>query len=112
MPDIVYPGLKKDWEARLAQVEVELQGFDRARATYFEEGVAMLEFASNTFSTFKTASNERKREMAKNLLSNSTITDGKVQVSFDKAFEMILEANLEMTEDTPKSDVLRKWLPD
>ena len=110
--DSLYSELKIQWETELMGAEVAIEAFGKARRLYEDECLALVGFASNAYSRFKTASWEDKRGMAQNLLSNSTITDGYVQVSFHKAFEMILEANAEMDTNPPQERVLRLWLAD
>lgn len=108
---IVYTELRTQWELELVQVESMLAAYTKAKGKSEDEGVALLEFASNAYSRFKTSSREDQREMAKNLLSNSTVTDRKVQVRFHEAFEMILEANQETLSKGAETLLSEKWLP-
>lgn len=108
----VYSELRLQWEFELTTVETTIAAYGKAKSQLEDEGLALMEFASNAYSRFKTASREDQREMARHLLSNSTITDRKVQVCFHEAFEMILEANQEIPDGAPISVVSQKWLPD
>lgn len=112
VPQIIYKDLKAQWEQDLLAIEASIQAFSATRKRYEDDCLALMDFASNAYSRFKEASNEQKREMAKNLLSNSTLENGKVQVCLHKAFEMVLEANLETERNLAPSEHIVKWLPD
>ncbi len=107
-----YSGLRCEWELELAKVESLIQAHSTSTRKMETEGVELLEFASNAYFRFKNASREDQREMARHLLSNSTITERKVQVCFHKAFEMVLEANQETRLENPDSVISEKWLRD
>lgn len=93
------------------QVEAAIEAFRVTRRHYEDECLALMDFASNAYSRFKTASRDEQRAMAKNLLSNSTLTSGTVQVQLHKAFEMVLQFNAEVGQDAPETGILKKWLP-
>lgn len=112
VPEVIYKELKIQWETELQGAEACIEAFTKTRGKFEEECLGLLEFASNAYSRFKEASREDQREMARNLLSNSTITSGLVQVSFHKAFEMILEENARMREEGAKLPEMKVWLPD
>jgi len=105
-----YSSLRGQWEAELAQVESLIRAHSTSTRKVETEGVDLLEFASNAYFRFKTASREDQQEMAKHLLSNSTATDRNVEVCFHEAFEMILTVNQEIPENAPNSVILKKWL--
>lgn len=107
-----YSSLRGQWELELAQVESLIQAHSTSTRKMEAEGIEFLEFASNAYIRFKSASREDQREMARHLLSNSTIADRKVQVCFHEAFEMILEANQDTPQNTPELVLSEKWLPD
>lgn len=90
VPAAIYGELRLQWEAELAAVEARISELGIARHRYEDECLSLVDFASNAYSRFKEAPREDQREMARNLLSNSTLTDGKVQVRFHEGFEMIL----------------------
>lgn len=106
----VYTELRLQWEFELASVETTITAYQKAKTQLENDGLALMEFASNAYSRFKSADREDQREMARHLLSNSTITDRIVQVSFHEAFEMILETNREMPENAPEGVISEKWL--
>lgn len=107
-----YSALRSEWELELAQVESMIQAHSASTRKMETHGVELLEFASNAYCRFKNASREDQREMARHLLSNSTITDRKVQVCLHEAFEMILEANQEPDVNISELVLSEKWLPD
>jgi site-specific DNA recombinase len=112
VPQVIYKELKTQWEQELELVEKQIHAFERTRRKYEDECLALVDFASNIYFRFKEANIEEKRNMARNLLSNSTLSNGKVQVSLHKAFEMILEANAQIGEKPTKEGQLVKWLAD
>lgn len=107
-----YSGLRSQWELELAKAESLIQAHSASTRKMETEGVDMLDMASNAYSRFKSASRDDQREMARHLLSNSTITDRNVQVCLHEAFEMILTAHQEIPENAPNSVIVEKWLPD
>lgn len=112
VPVVIYNEYRPQWEEELGVVKAKILSFSHARRRYEDEGLKLIDFASNVYSRFKEAEFEDKRDMAKSLLSNSTITDGKVEVCLHKAFEMILEANREMADNQPENSLVGKWLAD
>lgn len=111
VPHVIYKDLKEQWERELLDIEVAMTAFTTTRRKYEEECLALVDFASNVYFRFKNAEREEKRTMAQNLLSNSKLSDGKVQVCLHEAFEMILEANACQGENSTELSQLAKWLP-
>jgi DNA invertase Pin-like site-specific DNA recombinase len=110
VPESAYETFKLRWTAELASVDRQLTSFSDAQQAYFDSGVALLDIASNAHTTFERASDHRKREMANFLLSNPTITDGKLHLEFHPVFKLILEANQETANSIVDELSCPSWL--
>jgi hypothetical protein len=65
----------------LVQIETLIAASNHANRATWEDNVATIDAVSNSHLTFKMASVELRREMVKNLVSNSQVCDGKVTLT-------------------------------
>lgn len=93
----VYDRFNTDWQAQLLGVEKMLAALSNASRKHRDETIAMLEAAQNAFRTYEQATDEHKREIAKELLSNSTITNGEITLKYKPWVQILVNATQDFT---------------
>jgi site-specific DNA recombinase len=88
------------WQKEQEQVRQALAGHEKASASYFEEGVQILELAKQAYPVYVAASLEKKRKILSFLLSNCVLKDATPTPTYRKPFCWIAEGLLSS-----------KWLP-
>lgn len=109
VPESVYDRKIAETQAKLVAINEKLGQLDRASAATWEDSFKILELVSNSAFRFKTANFARKREMAKNALSNFLI-DGKNPVlELRPWFKMVASANEMSAEISDQKVVNEIW---
>lgn len=90
---------------------VEIEHYQNSRQSYMEDGVRLLEFASNARQEFQEQDFLGKRGLLKLLLSNSEFDDGKVSVTFRKPFATLIKTKIAAARETTEKGKTEKWLP-
>ena len=106
---------QSDWQAEQTQILTEIEIHQRAKASYFELGVQILELAQHAHEVFQQADQAKKRQVLETLYSNSTWADGLLEVTLRQPFDLIaVSAEEDRREQAAgrSSDGLRPiWLP-
>ena len=83
--------------------------------TYLDEGIRILELSRCAPELFRKQEAREKRRFLNFVLSNSTWTNGELEVTYRQPFDMIAERKREHKKEKaahlPKSDLFENWLP-
>lgn len=81
------------WKAEQSDLRAKLAAHDRADLRYMQEGVKLLELASNAHMLFKNAMTPtERREMVSLVLSNPQIQDGTIRYDYKMPFAMMVNS--------------------
>lgn len=109
VPKETYDRMRVQWESELDDVNRMLAAVERAGRATYEDNLAMLDLVSNSADTFKNASDEHRREMLTNLVSNSQILAGRVMLEMRPWFKLVLEANAAVGGKAPEQLEMGAW---
>lgn len=85
-----YRETRSKWEARITDLNLELEALDRAEPVSVDEAMRVFELASAAHLRFKNADSDQKRELIKLMCSNSSWVDGKLEVELHEFFDLML----------------------
>ena len=89
MSDEFFDQKSTEWRQEQAAVRQNLKQHELANQTYLQEGVAILELASQAAELFEKQSASEKRRLLDFVLSNSTWGNGELTVEFRQPFDLI-----------------------
>ncbi|WP_074974978.1 recombinase family protein [Nitrosospira multiformis] len=111
-----YNKMSNQWRDELNRCQHEIDRLQNADKSYMDEGVKILELASNAQKLFEKQEPRQKRRLLNFLLSNCSWDDGEVTATFRQPFDLLAETTVIAANSlttTPaisaKSDI---WLPD
>ena len=80
------------WESELREIEQQLVALRRAELNYYDVGLKFLEFSQKLHTYWQEVDNRTVRgALLKTLLSNCKIKDGKLDPTYRKPFDIILQ---------------------
>lgn len=100
-----YTELLAEWETETSSIDKALRAFELTQAGHYDENLKLIELADRAFELFAVANSEERLQMLKPLLSNSTITAGKVEISLKSWFNSLFDSNVSEGE----KDADEKW---
>ena len=111
-----YEKMSKQWREDQSRCQLEIDRLQTANQSYMDEGIQILELASNAQTLFKSQEPRQKRRLLNFLLSNCSWDDGKVVATFRQPFDLLVETTvfvatkkLTTSAISVKTDI---WLPD
>ncbi len=109
VPESTYRNLRPEYEAALAAIDDEQREQAGADRSTWEESLGLVEAVSNSAATFWQADGARRREMARGLLSNCQIVEGRVVVALRPWFKTLLDANVEAERNGLDGGLSGNW---
>jgi DNA invertase Pin-like site-specific DNA recombinase len=111
-----YDNFAGEWREEQHRLQREIDRHGAAEQSYMDEGVQILELASNAQKLFKSQEPRQKRRLLNFLLSNCSWEDGEVVANFRQPFNLLAEttqiAASQQATDTAFSAKTEIWLPD
>ena len=111
-----YDKFAGEWREEQFRLQREIDRHEAAEQSYMDEGVQILELASNAQKLFENQEPRQKRRLLNFLLSNCSWEDGEVVATFRQPFDLLAETNAiaadHMVAATAKSVKTEIWLPD
>ncbi|MBX3114456.1 MAG: recombinase zinc beta ribbon domain-containing protein [Fimbriimonadaceae bacterium] len=104
-----YEDLRSKFEDELQSIRTVLSGMDRAESNLFDTGLQMLELARDAWKTFLEAKPMDRRDILMALGWNSTVIDGKVEVSMLEPFQSLYELAQKCGENGLESASDEEW---
>ncbi len=80
-----------EWNTELRQIEIQISKHRHANHEYLEMGSQIIELAKQAYDLYLHQSNDDRRHLLKYLLSNCTIDDGSLCVTYRKPFNIFAE---------------------
>ncbi|MEA1963286.1 MAG: recombinase family protein [Patescibacteria group bacterium] len=78
-----------EYSKEITGLDTKISRYTQADLDYYQLGVKILELSNNLLSLYKNAFAREKHELFNFLLSNSTLRDGKLLISYKKPFDLI-----------------------
>lgn len=69
-----------------------MEGYENADSNYLSQGVHILELAQKACSLYEKAESAEKRKLLNFLLSNCTFTDGNLNPTYRKPFDLLTKS--------------------
>ena len=80
-----------EWREEQLRLQREIDRHETAEQSYMDEGVQILELASNAQKLFESQEPRQKRRLLNFLLSNCSWEDGEVVATFRQPFDLLAE---------------------
>jgi site-specific DNA recombinase len=110
-----YDKMSNQWREEQSRCQREIDRLQTANQSYMDEGVQILELASNAQKLFESQEPRQKRRLLNFLLSNCSWEEGEVVATFRQPFELLAEttriAASRQDTDTAFSAITEIWLP-
>ncbi len=110
-----YEKMSNQWREEQSRCQREIDRLQTANQSYMDEGVQILELASNAQKLFESQEPRQKRRLLNFLLSNCSWEDGEVAATFRQPFDLLAEttriAASRPATDTAFSAKTEIWLP-
>ena len=111
-----YDKMSNQWREEQNRCQREIDRLQTANQSYMDEGVQILELASNAQKLFESQEPRQKRRLLNFLLSNCSWEDGEVVATFRQPFDLLAEttaiAAARKATTTAFSTKTEIWLPD
>ena len=111
-----YDKMSNQWREEQNRCQREIDRLQTANQSYMDEGVQILELASNAQTLFESQEPRQKRRPLNFLLSNCSWEDGEVVATFRQPFDLLAEttaiAATRKATATAISNQTEIWLPD
>ncbi len=111
-----YEKMSNQWREEQSRCQREIDRLQTANQSYMDEGVQILELASNAQKLFESQEPRQKRRLLNFLLSNCSWEDGEVAATFRQPFDLLAEttriAASRPATDTAFSAKTEIWLGD
>ena len=98
-----------DWNAELQDIESQIETHRHANQEYLELGNQIIELAKDAYNLYLHQTNQERRKLLKHLLSNCTIDDGTLCVTYRKPFDLFAKGD-ETEIKRGQLDDLRNYL--
>ena len=106
----------QEWKKELERILESIHAHQNANHNYLDEGIKLLEMASNAHTTFIEQSQSEKRRLVAGFFEKSSWKEGKLSVKFRQPFELIAVSNSENSNKQALSvsanGLNEKWLGD
>ena len=110
-----YDKMSNQWREKQSRCQREIDRLQTVNQSYMDEGVQILELASNAQKLFASQEPRQKRRLLNFLLSNCSWEDGEVVATFRQPFDLLAEttriAASRQATDTAFSAKTEIWLP-
>ena len=111
-----YDKMSGQWREEQDRCQREIDRLQTANQSYMDEGVQILELASNAQKLFESQEPRQKRRLLNFLLSNCSWEDGEVVATFRQPFDLLAETTaIAVTRKATATAFSAKteiWLPD
>jgi len=111
-----YDKMSNQWREEQSRCQREIDRLQTANQSYMDEGVQILELASNAQTLFESQEPRQKRRLLNFLLSNCSWEDGEVVATFRQPFDLLAETNAIAASQKPTAAAYSAkteiWLPD
>ena len=111
-----YEKISSQWREKQNRCQREIDRLQTANKSYMDEGVKMIELASNAQTRYENQEPRQKRRLLNFLLSNCSWLDGKVVATFRQPFDLLAETSVvaagHAASAVPISAKKEIWLPD
>ena len=111
-----YDKMSNQWREEQSRYQREINRLQTANQSYMDEGVQILELASNAQKLFQSQEPRQKRRLLNFLLSNCSWIDGEIVATFRQPFDLLEETTaLATSRNKTATAFLAKteiWLPD
>lgn len=107
--DDIYCKFSREWGEALDAANEEIAAHDRAARATWEDNLNLLSMLSNSSNRFKIANSARRREIAKNMLSNFSMAQGNLALELRPSFKLVAMANAEDLENPDQKALSGLW---
>lgn len=89
-----YESKSAEWRQEKADILRKIQVHEKADKNYMDQGIKILELAQTAYKLYQRQVSSEKRRLLNFVFSNSTFKDGKIQPTFRKPFDSLIETNV------------------
>ena len=86
-----YQGKFDEYSKEITDLDTKISRYTLADLDYYSLGAKILELSNNLLFLYKNAEPDEKHDLLNFLLSNSTLKDGKLLISYKKPFDLIYQ---------------------
>ena len=115
LPIAIYAELAEDWRVELEQVEHQAAAYGKADLKLMDQGIALLELATNAVETFKSLNDRGRRDLMLSMGHNSRLWIDRFEIEWRKPFDLLAQSPYALERDeavfSEENGLSTKWLP-